>query len=847
MRTLYHEFESLEHLLAQRLLPGGGALPIRFVVFGGTGAVGGASVLELCRIILMSKDLRKPSLSGKIYATGIADKDISNFASRLYLALGEEVEIEKIEPRRHYRLDGRIDLHFDLLQLEVPHDLEDRVALRQADARAAGSGEMDLETALQAEFAAQDCPFLNFVDALDCDLLHAVLVAIPLPSVATYALGAIDRLLAKQGFDHAAQKRIKKDYLRTFIRGLAVIQQRHARHVVIAHTTAVGGMYRVDGGRPEIRLGFAHSALGKKLVDKKYFAEELTQLYLDHGFDVLETAAAIGIDAVEFRQHLPLDRAVRRLLAERTEGAAPSPIASGDLESPHILLYPNVRIPLELSPQVESAPAEKIMLDEAGGASLDEDAVDESATGEAAVDEAAVDAVSTAEATVDEDGPAEDSADEAILDGSNSDDWAEFSVDASVDADAAIDFGAGKELIVEAAIRSGENGIFSVGNCVALYHVMKVAIPEELAMVLVRHAVFGPERRADWFHDKFSYYTETENSYFALKLLDSYPRLIRAHHGAFGVQAYQALGSATHQARMHELGLLLLVLRLRELGKNFENIPESDLVDGLADLDEFFWNHTQIPSFEDLEGLNGVEMAKLFGQLCEIDSMESAGAMLGFDPRRHGIRQQGRERFLARLAKRINRHLQIITSLGIPILYRSPQDGEDRILMGPYVAPVDCAIAKRRDLDRIWGEQAEQHGVPAEVVRDWVIANNGFVDLRPLAIGTIATEPGPALADQVQTMHSREQLEAWLSNQQSGAYFTTCGALALELRVSRLGHAVCQRRIQLGTRETWKHLFKEDRQGRHLISPGLVETARMYSEGLGKITGTEALWPPWGY
>ena len=30
---------------------------------------------------------------------------------------------------------------------------------------------------------------------------------------------------------------------------------------------------------------------------------------------------------------------------------------------------------------------------------------------------------------------------------------------------------------------------------------MKVAIPEELAMVLVRHAVFGPERRRDWFQE----------------------------------------------------------------------------------------------------------------------------------------------------------------------------------------------------------------------------------------------------------------------------------------------------------------------------------------------------------
>lgn len=768
MRTIYHEFESLEHLLGHRLLPGGGGSPIRFVVFGGTGAVGGASVLELCRMILMSKSLRQSPLAGEIYATGIADKDISKFASRLYLALGDEVEIEKIEPLRHYRLDGRIDLKFALLRLQAPGDLAEL---------AAGNESRDaLEAALAEHFAAQACPFQGFVEDLGSELLHAVLVAIPLPSVATYTLGAIDRFLAEHGFDHAAQQRVKKNYLRTFIGGLAVIQQRYARHVVIAHTTAVGGMYRVDGGTAEIRLGFAHSALGKKLVDKKYFADELTQLYLDTGFDVLVTAAAIGIDGVEFRQRLPLDRAVGRRLRECAQAAEEPPLPAADLDSFEILLYPSRRVRLT---DGTKAPT--------GGAS-DPD-----------------------------------------------------------DGDQPLAFGDGKDLIVDTAIRSGENGIFSVGNCVALYHVMKVAIPEELAMVLVRHAVFGPERRRDWFNDKVAYYTETENSYFAIQLLDSTPRLKRAHYGAFAVQAYQALGSATHQARMHELGLLLLVLRLLELGEKFKRIGEQELVNGLSDLDDFLWRHTRIPSFEDLEGLDGERLARLFGRLCEIDSMESAGLFLGYEARTHGVREPGRERFLARLATWIGRYVDTITSLGIPILYRSPRDGADRMLLGPYVAPLDMAIARRRDVERAWSELAAEVGVPLSVARDWVIANNGFVDLRPVAVASAAKEPGPRLADRVAALATRQELETWLAALEAGAYFTACGTFALELRLARLARKVCRRQIRLGTRETWKHLFEEDEDGRHLISPGLVETARLYAEGLGKITGTEALWPSWGY
>ncbi len=765
MRTIYHEFESLEHLLANRLLPGGGDRPIRFVVFGGTGAVGGSTVLELCRLILASPRYRERPFTGELYATGSSEKEITKFASRLYMALEGRHEIEKVEPRRHYRIDGRIDLRFSLLRLALPHDLREHTLAARQEAGDA----FDPEEALAAYFEAQPRPFLEYVEGLgDDELLNAVVVAIPLPSVATYTLETIDGLAGELELDHRTAQRVKTSYLKTFIRGLAVIQQRYARHVVMAHTTAVGGMYRVDGGAAEIRLGFAHSALGKKLVDKKYFADELTQLYIDHGFYVLVTAAAIGIDAVDFNVRLPLDRGVANALRAAIDGAGEEPpLPAADLETGSILLYPSKLVPF---------------------------AGDGEAEGERLV------------------------------------------------------FGAGKELTVEAVIRSGENGLFSVANCVALYNVMKVAIPEELAMVLVRFALFGPERRRGWFDDKLCYYAETENAHFAMRLLDSYPQLHRAHFGAFAVQAYQALGSSTHQARLHELGLVLLLLRLRELGEKFADIPEQELADGLSDLDTFFWKRTRIPTYEDLEGLQAKDLAKALGQLCETDSMEDAGHLLGYDPRRQGVRERGRERFLARLATRIGRYLRTVTSLGIPILYESPSaGGEVRMLVGPYVAPLDMAVTSTSDVDRELRRIASANGVSYEVARDWVITNNGFVDLRPHALGNAAKEPGPKLHEQVSAMTSVEELEAWLADLKVGSYFTTCGLVALEHRLRRLYENVRQRRIQLGTWETWKHLFPQDGDGRFILSPGLIETVRMYQEGLGKVTGMEDLWPSWGY
>lgn len=770
MRTHYHEFESLEHILATRHLPGGEKSPIRFVVFGGTGAVGGAAVMELCRLILMSKALPDRTLSGEIWATGLSDKEISKFVSRLYLALEDEVEIEKVAPLRHYRLDQRIDLRFDLLRLQIPADLP-----AFAKAQMAERGSAVLETILREYFAAQPCPFLSFVERLlEADppgpVLHAVMVAIPLPSVATYTLTTIDRLLGDHGLDHATGHRIKKSYLRTFIRGLAELQQRLARHVVMAHTTAVGGMYRVDASQAEIRLGFSHSADYKLLVDKKYFADELTQLYLDQGFDVLVTAAAIGIDSVEMRCHLPIDRAIAaELRASADKAAAADPghelLRREDLDSGKIQLYHAKNVPLQ---------------------------------------------------------PAEGEADEPLR------------------------FETGKDLIVETAIRSGENGLFSVANCVALYHVMKVAIPEELAMVLVRRAVFGPERRRDWFQDKLCYYTETENSIFAIRLLYSYPDLIKSHHAAFGLQAYQALGSSCHQARLHELGLLNLVIRLRELGRKFLDIPEKDLTAALSDLETFFWRQTRIPSFEDLEGLGAHELAATMTLLCEQTSASSAGRLLGYEPRQHGVRERGREEFLHRLATQINRYLAGIASLGIPILYRRT-DGSDRVWVGPYVAPLDSGITRSHGIDAELRSQAAAHGADFEVYRDWVIANNGFVDLRPHAIATSAQEAGPDLHHKVRRMTAPDELKAWIAGLEPGSYFTTAGLVALHYRLGRLASKVLKRKLQLGSRETWKHLFQQDRDERHWISPGLVETVRMYCEGVGKITGTEALWPPWGY
>ncbi len=112
-----NQFASLVHLLRSHERPDA---PVRCVIFGGTGAVGGAVVLELCRLVLLTERFRKTPLRAEIYATGMSDKEIVYFTHRLYLAVEPIAKIEKQTARRHYRIGGRIDLRFAHFHLAVP-------------------------------------------------------------------------------------------------------------------------------------------------------------------------------------------------------------------------------------------------------------------------------------------------------------------------------------------------------------------------------------------------------------------------------------------------------------------------------------------------------------------------------------------------------------------------------------------------------------------------------------------------------------------------------------------------------------------------------------------------------
>ncbi len=131
-----------------------------------------------------------------------------------------------------------------------------------------------------------------------------------------------------------------------------------AEMVLVAHTTAVGGMYdeNIENGKvvKTIRLGFAHSAQDTRLITKQHEAEEFTKEYAQIGIKILITAAAIGIDEVRIRAKIPLHNQIAEKLRDAPVEVFPgaqkrlSDETGKPITVRHFVgVYPTISIPLD--------------------------------------------------------------------------------------------------------------------------------------------------------------------------------------------------------------------------------------------------------------------------------------------------------------------------------------------------------------------------------------------------------------------------------------------------------------------------------------------------------------------
>lgn len=767
----------------------------KMIFFGGTGAVGGQAVIEIISSFIYMKDaqISRTNTNPKLVITGINRSQIDQFCGKLFQIFGKQKfeEIENIGDESTLLFDQFIELHFKTLMAVPKFHVDLDEALKKIDSNE------DKVQYLIKEASKTTSPFEAFVKKTKQELglgphdrFRAVFSGIPVPSVATYHFESIDRLLIKHGIaqqdaDKNIERSIKKEILKGLAEDFGDIKEHHSEEVLMAHTTSVGGMYQIINGEPIIKLGYAHSSLGDLLKEKQFYANELTIQYSNFNLKSLVTASSIGIDYIYTSSKLPLSSGVSRKYRLAAEkNKLPFDLkVTFDKKGERLL---NKIFPFQLLPVSH---------------------------------------------------PVTDTKGNPM-------------------AKTELDFGNNKDNIpslnVNYALRSGENGLFSLDNAYALYLNMKIASQEELAHVLVSNALLGDDDQKPWF-DKHGicYYTQTDNSSLIFALLNNRKEFRKYQTSAFTVKAFQELGSSKHQAELHTHGLFILMHKLKNLSsQNISSMITSKYKE--QEVKDFVDTNTPNLLLEDVVsyGKDTETLSTAFSSLLSIKSIGEIAKYTGYTGELTGFVKV----FFNGLYAAVSQTVRAITSLGNPIIFRN-KNGNDEILAGPYFAPLDLVLDTNFTLIETIDKLCKENKLDREALINWLVCNNGFVDLRPQAILNTAKTFEQGLDDHISVIENADQFRKQVQqlklknrrNTKENIHFNSSGLLAYCGRITGLYEQLEQFDLSLGTYNGWKALFPIDDKFNHILIPGLVEAMRHYSEGLGKITGTEFLYPKYGY
>ncbi len=404
----------------------------------------------------------------------------------------------------------------------------------------------------------------------------------------------------------------------------------------------------------------------------------------------------------------------------------------------------------------------------------------------------------------------------------------------------ALHFKRGTDLRPEHAIRSGENGFFSVANADALYRVMKVASVSELGHVLATVGLLGDDPNVPWFQNGICYYTETASSNQVFDFLYQ-PLLLGAQLGGVDPMALQDLGSAKHQAELHTLAILILLHRLRTLDVDaFEEYPDEPF-----NARRFLLENSRALTFRDVESW---DVGALAHDLRILVSADKPGQLLPLkplvDPNQFGARDAAHMAVL----KVVLDAVFAVTSLGSPIVVEDER-GTPLARTGYWIAPLGDIVTDDDALRRLFTDGFAK-AAPAcslEEYQAFQMAVNGFIDLRPVGIVSSAKLPADLAPGSVTVHRDAKSFAARLTSLEPYSFFATCGLLAVVHRLRALGALLSQARTDLGTMQDWVWTMLRDARGHTYVVPGVVESLRMISEAQEKTTGTEWLDGIWGY
>ena len=306
------------------------------VFIGGTGAVGGSSALQMVEMLEEMMTITPPASLDDVpvlIVTGRSDDEVHSFESRLKRITrtrwGASVTPRHFEhgfltPGGVYVAVSKFELRpIPGLEIVTDSDSAHRAEAVDEFLRVAGVDRENIEQSL-LEYVRALRPITSFLEDRKVRLrdygdkpFRSVLLGFPLPTILAYQTGGLGIVGATLGLANDFTTRMKTEFEHAFAGDLAAVTETWGARVLVAHTTGVGGMYdESPDGETTPRLGFAHASRDEALRQKHIEAEHLMHEYAQRGIYMLVTAAAIGIDEVRMREHIPLHRDIVKALRD---------------------------------------------------------------------------------------------------------------------------------------------------------------------------------------------------------------------------------------------------------------------------------------------------------------------------------------------------------------------------------------------------------------------------------------------------------------------------------------------------------------------------------------------------
>ncbi|MBS3127658.1 hypothetical protein J4410_00780 [Candidatus Woesearchaeota archaeon] len=761
------------------------------VIFGGTGAVGGQTAIQMLHWYeeLLRYHQPQDSQVPSVVVTGRTVEEITKFEEKLKKLFPNIKNLKKTSKKTSreelYAADWvtASGIHISLHEFQAGTTFETE-------------GEVTLDS-LTASIEAKQSPFEDFLReyretyGLGDDFRYrSVISGIPLASVATYGgFKQLDQLCADNDITQEEDiLRLKETLLRTMAKGFGTIKRVMAEEVMIAHTTAVGGMYDLDEhGVPQIRLGYAHSSADDLLRTKQHFATVLTEEYSRQDVKTLITAAAIGIN--DILEDAPLPTGLNGKI-----------VRAGML---HPELWKEV--------YVQVMPHKVLTLGQESGDALDfKDMLNTN-------DHPKKTTGFTLNVPV------------AIVSGENG-----FFSQADAKSLYFVMKVASQE---ELAIPLARTALFGDDPQMPWFAEDGTCYYTETENAGLIFSLMGNSRI-------------TERARHPLSL-QSYQALGSARHQAelHTLGMYMLL----HSLQTLDKEELSAIVGRREAKATAAQGVGAKVNISARRMHQFLAEHTEQLHIEDIAMMDPKQTEKDFARLLEIKTRRDFCNFVGIDYNEMTARDYLGQA-IWKLTKGVRMYIDSITSLGIPIIYRDGTE-ERILVGPHVAPFGDVVMTHGNILADHIAKQAQELNVDPKMLLEWYIANNGFVDLRAQATVSTARKAEADLEDHVHIYQPNTTGATTTTFRHAMTaldvpYFTSSGILAMVGRMQGLLHILQSEDLSLGSHAGWKAQFQKNGngpEGKYLVDPGLLDAVRMYQEGLGKTTGTESLWPARGY